>query len=134
MENLAHPIYRVYRLYDRYKNLNEMSLFHCRVSNNIPRLQWFHSKPVMVCSPSLTGSNRRQLCQQLAVLVIDSDLGETLQSVHEDDCEEMYRRYLHDFVRSVHRCSHKTEQLVTDEYKVCTCTYVHVALTTSMYV
>ena len=45
-------------------------------------------------------------------------MGETLLSVSEEDCEEMYQRYLHDFVRIVHKCSHKGQEIVSKEYKV----------------
>ena len=66
----------------------------------------------------LTGTNSQRLHQQLIVLVQDTPVGETLSSVSEEDCEEMYQRYLHDFVRIVHKCTHKGQQTVTSEYKV----------------
>ena len=66
----------------------------------------------------LTGTNSQRLHQQLIVLVQDTAVGETLSSVSEEDCEEMYQRYLHDFVRIVHKCTHKEPQTVTSEYKV----------------
>ena len=45
-------------------------------------------------------------------------IGEVLRSVDEADCEEFYQYYLHDFVRSVHRCHHKQEKSKNLEYKV----------------
>ena len=46
-------------------------------------------------------------------------LGGILLSVQDGgECEELYRHYLHDFVRSVHKCTHKTEKTVKQEYQV----------------
>ena len=57
--------------------------------------------------------------KQLCSLVSDSSLGDVLLSIVDgEQCEELYRRYLHDFVQSVHRCTHKMKQSVQDEYKV----------------
>ena len=62
--------------------------------------------------------------KKLCSLVSDSPLGDVLQSVKdekqgEEQCEELYRRYLYDFVRSVHKCTHKTEEIVKHENQVC---------------
>ena len=66
------------------------------------------------------GSSRQQIHRQLCKLVSDTSLGEILMSVQEDgQCEELYRRYIHDFVRSVHKCTHKQNETVKHEYKVC---------------
>ena len=66
------------------------------------------------------GSSTQRLHQQLCVLVEDKPLGEILARVPEGgQCEEMYRRYLYDFVRSVHKCTHKQKETVDHEYKVC---------------
>ena len=57
----------------------------------------------------------RHLCNLVSV----TSLGEILLSVEDGrECEELYRRYLHDFVRSVHKCTHKTEETVKQEYQV----------------
>ena len=56
--------------------------------------------------------------QQLIKLVQGTAMGKTLLSVSEEDCEEMFQRYLHDFVRIVHKCSHKGQEIVSKEYKV----------------
>ena len=72
---------------------------------------------VSVCYSSLyVGQDvHRQLCG----LVSGTNLGEILLSVQDGgECEELYRRYLHDFVRSVHKCPHKTEATVKLEYQV----------------
>ena len=68
--------------------------------------------------PSLAGSSRGQLHSQLCELVSQTAIGEVLQSVDEADCEQFYQYYLHDFVRSVHRCHHKQEKSENLEYKV----------------
>ena len=66
------------------------------------------------------GSSRQQIHRQLCKLVSVTSLGEILIGVQEDgQCEELYRRYIHDFVRSVHKCTHKQNETVTHEYKVC---------------
>lgn len=66
------------------------------------------------------GSSRQQIHRQLCKLVSDTSLGEILISVQEDgQCEELYRRYIHDFVHSVHKCTHKQNETVKHEYKVC---------------
>ena len=66
------------------------------------------------------GSQRQQVHRQLCTLVSDTRLGDILNSVTDgDQCEELYRRYLHDFVRSVHKCTHNREQTKANEYKVC---------------
>ena len=65
------------------------------------------------------GSHRQHVYKQLCSLVSDSPLGDVLLSIIDgEQCEELYRRYLHDFVQSVHRCTHKMKQSVQDEYKV----------------
>ena len=77
---------------------------------------------VCVCC-CVTGSSQRQLHRQLCGLVSVTPLGEILMSVQDDgQCEELYRRYIHDFVRSMHKCTHKTDETVQLEYQV-TCKY-----------
>lgn len=33
-------------------------------------------------------------------------------------CEELYQRYIHDFVYTVHKCTHKTKDIMEKEYQV----------------
>lgn len=57
--------------------------------------------------------------KKLCALVSDTPLGAVLLSVQDKgQCEELYRRYLHDFVHSVHKCTHKQEENNKVEYKV----------------
>ena len=41
-----------------------------------------------------------------------------LEGIDEKDCEEFYKNYLNDFVRSVHKCNHKQTKYAHSEYKV----------------
>ena len=71
------------------------------------------------------GSSRQQIHKQLCKLVSDTSLGEVLMSVQEDEqYEELYRRYIHDFVHTVHKCTHKQTETVKHEYKVCVCKHL----------
>ena len=63
-------------------------------------------------------SSKRQLHLQLHELVSQTAIGEVLESVDETNCEEFYQYYLHDFVKSVHRCHHKQQKSENLEYKV----------------
>lgn len=76
--------------------------------HSIPLLSLFHP----------TGNKGQQMHQQLTKLVQGTAVGETLLLVSKVDCEEMYQRYLHDFVRMVRKCSHKGQEIVSKEYKV----------------
>jgi hypothetical protein len=42
-----------------------------------------------------------------------------LSGVTEGDCEDFYRKYLHDFVRLAHRCKHANLEDDKMEYEVC---------------
>ena len=53
--------------------------------------------------------------QQLHTLVSATPLGEVLDGVGSTHCEVFYKCYLNDFVRSVHKCSHKYAE---KEYEV----------------
>lgn len=54
------------------------------------------------------------LCEALSL----TDMGTILGSVEEDHVDKLYQLYLHDFVRYVHKSSHKSE-LSGMEYTVC---------------
>ena len=45
-------------------------------------------------------------------------VGEVLGSVDGTDCEDFYKRYLHDFVRLAHRCTHLNQEHEKQEYEV----------------
>ena len=68
--------------------------------------------------PLPAGSSRGRLHLQLCELMSQTAIGEVLRSVDEANCEEFYQYYLHDFVRSVHRCHHKQQKSENLEYKV----------------
>ena len=45
-------------------------------------------------------------------------VGAVLESVDNEHCEEFYEFYLHDFVRSIHRCKHRKLEMDNMEYQV----------------
>lgn len=74
---------------------------------------------------SYKGSNTEQLHQQLCMMVAVTTLGEVLTNKMDgDQCEALYRHYLHDFVHSVHKCPHKIKENRIYEYKVRNALYV----------
>ena len=62
-----------------------------------------------------TVEDRVQLYNQLCAT---TNIGEVLSSVGEFDCEDFYRKYLHDFVRLAHRCKHSNKEDDIREYDV----------------
>ena len=57
--------------------------------------------------------------QQLCAAMEPTPVGEVLCGVSEHDCEDLYRNYLHDFVRIVHMCKHsKNREHEDKEYEV----------------
>lgn len=59
-----------------------------------------------------------QLYRSLYEALDVTDVGIIMGEVDEDDVDELYNLYLNDFVRHVHKSSHKTK-LCDMEYKVC---------------
>lgn len=55
--------------------------------------------------------------------LIQTELGQVLEDVSEEDCEQFYVLYLHDFVRYVHKSSHQ-DKLGDMEYKVIAVFYI----------
>ena len=45
-------------------------------------------------------------------------VGRVLSTVDQDNSEDFYKKYLHDFVRIVHACNHKDEESKNHEYEV----------------
>ena len=67
----------------------------------------------------LAGPSRRLIHRQLCGLMSDTAMGDILLSVHDEShCEELFRRYTHDFVHCVHTCTHKIQETVNIEYQV----------------
>lgn len=50
--------------------------------------------------------DKLQLHKQLCEAMNSTAVGEVLRAVNELYCEDLYRHYLHDFVRLVHKCKH----------------------------
>ena len=69
------------------------------------------------------GSHHQQIHQQLCELLAGTGISEMLDRVgrvqDEESCNDLYKRYLHDYIRSVHQVTHKCSRV---EYKVrCVC-------------
>ena len=45
-------------------------------------------------------------------------IGEILGPIEGVECEDLYKKYLHDFVRLVHKCNHKDQDYEIQEYDV----------------
>ena len=72
-----------------------------------------------VASNSLfTGNDKSKLLKQLHLAVDTTPSGEVLKKVNEEDWDDFYQRYLHDFVRLVHKCSDKLDDDQIREYEV----------------
>ena len=87
-----------------------------QASDNMARTVYSYSLYVLIV---LLGDDKLQLHQQLCEAVMPTPVGEVLRGVSEQDCEDFYRHYLHDFVRLVQRCKHsKKREFETKEYEV----------------
>ena len=64
-----------------------------------------------------TGGHRHQVHRQVCELLANTGTGEVLDRVGEEEelSGDLYRRYLHDYIRSVHQVTHKQSSV---EYKV----------------
>ena len=71
----------------------------------------------IIVNLSVSGSTQRAVHAQVCESLSDTELGEVLNGVGEEDCEQFYRWYLNDFVRTVHKSKHKG-QLRDMEHKV----------------
>ena len=67
------------------------------------------------------------LYKQLCLAVEPTPVGGVLSQVDSYNCEDLYRKYLHDFVRLVHKCKHKNLQDETREYEVHSLQYMPLA-------
>lgn len=56
--------------------------------------------------------------EDLRDYICDTSVGAVLGSVDIENCEEFFEFYLHDFVRSVHRCKHREPMHNDMEYQV----------------
>lgn len=66
----------------------------------------------------VTGYDGADLHKHLCTAIDNTAIGEVLNSVQEEDVEEMYLLYLHDFVRFEHSCNHKDQSSEDKEYQV----------------
>ena len=61
------------------------------------------------------GGHRQHIFMQLCKLMEDSPVADVIESVDVVNLDEFYRWYCHDFIRTVHRVTHKQGAM---EYKV----------------
>ena len=59
-------------------------------------------------------SSHNHLCQFLKT----TSIGVILETVDSENCEAFYEFYLHDFVRSVHKCKYRNPEHDKKEYQV----------------
>ena len=113
----------------QYKLAQTISILLCQgITDNLTYIH-FHAHVLVATSRVhvCVGSNKQQIHRQLCELVSGTSLGEILATVIDGaQCEELYRRYLHDFVRTVHKCPHKQDDIVRYEYQVQTRALLHV--------
>ena len=70
---------------------------------------------------------------KLAELVLQTPVGHILESISED-ADELYRYYLHDFVKYVHRCKHVDEKSESQEYQVVMCSLFWVVWSLNIHI
>ena len=66
----------------------------------------------------ILGATVKSQHEQLCEFVKTTPVGAVLEDVEDDDCVMLYELYLHDFVRSVHKCKYKKVEHNTMEYQV----------------
>lgn len=66
----------------------------------------------------MLGANMKVHHELLCILIRDTPVGEVLESVHTDNCEELYMLYLQDYMKSVHNCKHKSAENNDTELRV----------------
>lgn len=64
------------------------------------------------------GNDKSQLLFQLIAAMESTTMFNVLNQVDYFSCEDFYLKYLHDFVRLVHKCKHKDQYHETKEYEV----------------
>ena len=55
---------------------------------------------------------------QLCTILEPTAIGGVLSVVDDNNYEDFYKKYLHDFVRLSHSCKHKQQEYDNQEYKV----------------
>ena len=64
------------------------------------------------------GNNRQALHKQLCEAIHQMEVGEVLALVRDEYCEDFYKYYLHDFVRTIHKSQNSETEQVGAEYSV----------------
>ena len=65
-----------------------------------------------------TGNDRQALHKQLCEAIHQMEVGDVLASVRDEYCEDFYKYYLHDFVRTIHKSQNSETEQVGAEYSV----------------
>ncbi len=63
------------------------------------------------------GNDKCSMYKQLGISVKQTPVGRVLEQVDQCDYEDFYKKYLHDFVRTVHRCNHTKPEQKIQEYE-----------------
>ena len=78
-----------------------------------------HTEVLILSFPVHAGKSATEILKQICSLVSQTPLGEVLGSVPDGEQLQLYDCYLHDYVKSVHKCYHKNEEVSMQEYNVC---------------
>ena len=65
-----------------------------------------------------TENDTQTLFFKAYTLLKDTSVGAILEAVTENDCDNLFSYYLHDFLKSVHQCYHDDSTFRDMEYKV----------------
>ena len=66
----------------------------------------------------LADTNKLSHHRQLSEFIQATHVGAILESVNPENYEEFYEYYLHDFLKSVHKCKHRNPEHDDQEYQV----------------
>ena len=71
---------------------------------------------ILIIPHTLAGDHKQQVHKKLCEMLAGTETGKILEKVTEEEVlEDLYRRYLHDYLRSIHQVLHGESEL---EYKV----------------
>ena len=54
-----------------------------------------------------TGGHRQQVHQYLCEQLVGTDIKEPLESINEENLQDLYQCYLRDYIRCVHQVTHR---------------------------
>ena len=71
----------------------------------------------MILVIKYVGTDKCSMHKQLGISVKHTPVGRVLEQVDQCDYKDFYKKYLHDFVRIVHRCNHTKPEQKIQEYE-----------------